>query len=250
MSDERPQPGPGDGQGRESSAGDEPAPGGVLAGIRRSVPACLAAIPLGLALGVLVVQSGLAWWWGTVFAAVVFAGSFEFLLLGLVTAAVPLSQIAASAFLVNARHMFYASTFPLQRIPGLGKAYATFALTDEAWALTATPEARRWRAARIIAIQAAFQIAWVGSVTVGGLLGSLLPARIEGLEFALPALFIVLAIDAYRARPDRAAPFVAVAAALAAGLILGTEGLLVGGIVLYIAFVLIRFAVRSRRHRA
>ncbi|MGO1770181.1 MAG: AzlC family ABC transporter permease [Microbacterium sp.] len=249
MADERSVPSP-PGRGNDASREGELLPGGVRAGIRRSVPACLAAIPLGLALGVLVVQSGLAWWWGTVFAAVVFAGSFEFLLLGLVTAAVPLSHIAASAFLVNARHIFYASTFPLQRIPGLGKAYATFALTDEAWALTATPESRRWRASRIIAIQAVFQFAWVASVTVGGLLGSLLPGRIEGLEFALPALFIVLAIDAYKARPDVAAPFVAVAAALTAGLLLGTEGLLVGGIVLYMAFVLIRFALRSRRNHA
>ena len=60
----------------------------------------------------------------------------------------------------------------------------------------------------------------------------------------------MLAIDAYKARPDVAAPFVAVAAALTAGLLLGTEGLLVGGIVLYMAFVLIRFALRSRRNRA
>ena len=42
---------------------------------------------MGLAFGVLVTHSGLAWWWSTVFAAVVFAGALEFLLIGLVSVA-------------------------------------------------------------------------------------------------------------------------------------------------------------------
>ena len=56
-----------------------------------------AAAAMGLAFGVLVTRSGLSWWWATIFAAVIFAGSLEFLLLGLVTALAPLGQVAAAA---------------------------------------------------------------------------------------------------------------------------------------------------------
>src|SRR5699024_6863848 len=109
----------------------------VLAGWRTTAPAGLAVLPLGIALGVLVVQSGLAWWWGPVLAGVVFAGSLEFLLVGMLAAAAPFAQVAVTSLLVNFRHVFYALSFPLHRVHGRGwRAYSTFALTDEAYALT------------------------------------------------------------------------------------------------------------------
>lgn len=225
-----------------------PADGGFLAGLRDATPAGLAAVPLGLAFGVLVAQSGLDWWWGTLFAAVVFAGSFEFLLLGLVTAGAALPTIALTALLVNVRHVFYSLSFPLHRLPGVAKVYGTFALTDEAWALTASPQTQRWRAARILAIQGGFHLAWVASVTVGALTGALVPDWIVGLDFALTALFVVLGIDAARARRDLPAPFVAVACAAIAGLLV-PGGMLVGGIVLFVVFLLARIAVRRRASR-
>ena len=55
---------------------------------------------------------------GHVFSSLIFAGSLEFLLIGLTVAAVPLAQIALTAFLVNSRHVFYALSFPLHRVPG------------------------------------------------------------------------------------------------------------------------------------
>jgi predicted branched-subunit amino acid permease len=38
---------------------------------------------------------------------------------------------------------------------------------------------------------------------VGGLLGGVFLGELEGLEFILTALFVVLTMDAYRASPDR-----------------------------------------------
>ncbi|MFD0392570.1 AzlC family ABC transporter permease [Streptomyces nogalater] len=69
-------------------------------------------LPLGLAFGALATQSGLEWWWAGLSAALVFGGSFEFLLIGLVTASAPLATIAVSASLVNVRHVFYTLSFP------------------------------------------------------------------------------------------------------------------------------------------
>lgn len=192
----------------------------VAAGWRIVLPACVAVVPLGLALGVLVVQSGLAWWWAPVLGAVVFAGSMEFLLVGLLAAAAPLAQIAVSTLLVNFRHVFYAISFPMHRVHGRGwRAYSTFALTDEAYALTATPEAAGWSRTRIISIQAFFHLAWVLCVAAGAGLGSLIPPQVVGLDFAVTALFVVLGMEAYKVRRSLPISALALGCAIVAALI-------------------------------
>ncbi|AMW14699.1 hypothetical protein A4E84_37665 [Streptomyces qaidamensis] len=72
----------------------------------------LGMVPLGLAFGALVVQSGLDRWWAGLSAALICGGSFECLLIGMVTAAAPVASIAVAAFLVQARHVFCALSFP------------------------------------------------------------------------------------------------------------------------------------------
>ena len=180
--------------------------------LRMALPVGLGLFPLGLAFGALVVHAGLSWWWATVFSTIVYAGSLEFLLVGMAVSGVPLAQVALSTLLVNSRHVFYALSFPLQNVDSkVGKAYATFALTDEAYAVTTAPEAQRWTSRQIIGVQVFFQVCWVGGATLGALAGSVLPLdRLDGLDFALTALFVVLAIEAYRDRPDRVTAAVAV----------------------------------------
>lgn len=204
---------------------------------------------MGMAFGVLIVQSGLDWWWGPVFAGVIFAGSLEFLVLGMVTAAAPLATIAGTAFLVNFRHAFYALSFPLHRVHGgLAKAYSTFALTDEAWALTASPPAQGWSRRRILALQSTFHAAWVASVTIGALAGRLIPDSIVGLDFAMSAFFLILTMEAYRVRRNVPLPVIALVCALASYLLFG-DGMLpaaMGSFVLIV--VVIHHVQRGRRH--
>ncbi|KAA9393494.1 branched-chain amino acid ABC transporter permease [Kocuria coralli] len=223
----------------------------VAAGWRIVFPACAAVVPLGLALGVLVVQSGLAWWWAPVLAAVVFAGSMEFLLVGLLAAAAPLAQIAVSTLLVNFRHVFYALSFPLHRVTGGGwKAYSTFALTDEAYALTATPESVRWSRARIISIQAFFHLVWVSCVLAGAGLGMLIPPQIVGLDFAVTALFVVLGIEAYKVRRSLPVPALALGCAILAVLISRENMLLIAMGLFVAALICSRFLTVRRRRLA
>lgn len=220
-------------------------------GWRIILPMCIAIMPLGLALGVLVVQAGFEWWWGPVFAAVIFAGSMEFLIIGLFAAAAPLGQIALSTLLVNFRHVFYAFTFPLHQVKGRwAKAYSTFALTDEAFAVTTTPGAQNWSGTRILSIQAFFQLVWVLSVVVGALFGTLIPSWIVGLDFAVTALFVVLTMEAYKQRKSLPAPVLALVCTIVAMLIssehmlLIAMGLFVGGLTVSYFFG----KWRQRRH--
>lgn len=213
-----------------------------------SAPVGLGFVPLGLAYGVLVVQAGLDWWWAGLSASLIYGGSFEFLLIGMVTAAAPLTAIAAAAFMVNFRHVFYALSFPLHRIRGgAGKAYATFALSDEAYALATGEQSRTWPGRRILWSQLCMHVYWVGSVIAGALLGSFIPDSVQGLEFALTALFTVLALDALKdTRGDVPTPVLALGSALAA-LFLFPEQMLVAAFALFAAALLGRHLMTRRR---
>ncbi|MEV7525383.1 AzlC family ABC transporter permease [Streptomyces sp. NPDC091371] len=208
----------------------------------------LAFVPLGLAFGALVVQSGLDWWWAGLSAALIYGGSFEFLPIGMVTAAAPLAAIAGTAFMVNVRHVFYALSFPLHRVKGgLGKAYGTFALSDEAYALTAGGNAQSWSSRRILRLQLLMHLYWAGSATAGALLGSLIPDSVTGLDFALTALFAVLALDALRdLRGDLPTPALALLSAVAARLLLPGQ-MLLAAFALFTAGLLARHFTTRRR---
>jgi len=202
--------------------------------------------PLGVAFGMLLVQSGFAWWWAPVFSLTIYAGSLEFLAVGLLLAATPLASIAVTTFLVNFRHVFYALSFPLHEVRGpLRRLYAMYALTDETYAVVATRAPGSLSGARILSIQVLCQAYWVVGGVTGALVGGLLP-DVPGIGFALTALFAVLAIDAFRAHRDVPAPIIAVACALGAQLV-APDYMLVVAMTTFVVVLVARFALTSRR---
>lgn len=69
-----------------------------------------------------------------------------------------------------------------------------------------------------------------------------------GLDFALTAFFLVLGIDAYRIRRSIPIPIVALGCALAGFLVFG-EGMLVAAMAMFVAFLLVRYALNRRKAR-
>lgn len=203
--------------------------------------------PLGLAFGLLLVQSGLEWWWAPIFSLTIYAGSLEFLAIGMLLAVTPLASVAMAAFMVNFRHVFYGLSFPLHRVRGrAAKLYSMYALTDEAYAVAATKDPERMSSSRILWIQVLCQVYWVSGGVVGALAGAALPGQLRGLEFALTALFAVLAIEAFRAKRDIPTPVLALLSALAA-LLIAREQMMVVAMALFTAALLVRFWLGARR---
>jgi len=183
---------------------------------------------LGVGFGVLVTSHGLPWWLAPIISATTLAGSVEFLLVGMLAAAAPITAIALTTFLVNSRHLFYGLSFPLHRVTGgLRRAYSVFALTDEAYALTAGKDPGDLTSRRILWTQLGLHASWVTGALVGGLVGQSLLGDVEGLGFVLTALFVVLTMDAFRDRPDRCTPAAAVGSAVVAVLVAPASMLLV-----------------------
>lgn len=221
----------------------------VVAGVRASLSAGLGMYPLGIAFGMLVIQAGLPWWVAPGLSIAGFAGSLELLLIAMMTAATPLATIALTTFLVNFRHVFYAFTFPLHVVRNpLARGYSVYALIDEAYAVTAANPAG-WTSWRLLSLQGAFQTYWVGGGLTGVLIGSLLPARIEGLEFALCALFVTLTLDACRTR-SRLPSLLMAAACFAVASVAVPGAALFVGLLLFVATLAIRYPVSRRREAA
>ncbi|MEY9905002.1 4-azaleucine resistance transporter AzlC [Catenulispora sp. MAP12-49] len=217
--------------------------------LRDSASVGIGLLPLGVAFGVVVTHAGLPWWCAVLFTSVIYAGSLEFLLVPLAVAMVPLASIAMTAFLVNVRHVFYSLSFPLHRVDGrLAKAYSTFAMTDEAYALTTAEKARDWPGRRVVWLQVLLQLYWVLGATVGALLSTLIPSSITGLDFAMTALFTVLALDALRdQRGDLPTPVLAVFSALMARWLFPGQFLL-AAFVVFTAGLSVRRVVSVRRN--
>ncbi|MBL3698445.1 AzlC family ABC transporter permease [Leucobacter luti] len=238
----------------ESTAASEGAPpsrrGQIAAGLNDSLGVGLGIFPLGIALGVLVVQAGLPWWVSPALAIGVFAGSVELLLVGMIAAATPLVTIAVTVFAVNFRHVFYALSFPVSRVrPGLPRAYSIYAMIDEAYATYVLMPAAQLSSARMVTGQLAMQAYWVGGGLVGVWLAAALPAPIEGFEFALVALFIVMTLDALRSRREVPSALLA-GLAVTVALFAFPDQTLLAALIIFAAALAVRFAITKGADRA
>ena len=215
----------------------------ISQGLQDTRAAAIGLIPLGLAFGLLMVQSGFSWWWTPIFSIVIYAGSMEFLAISMVTGGATAVASLVTGFMVNFRHIFYGLTFPRHRIHSrLGRAYSTYALTDETYAIVSSlPTDDRPTGARILTIQIFCQALWVGSGIVGALPGQVIPSTVQGMEFALVALFVVLAMDSFRNNQDFSLPLSAVVVGILAA-VFAPGQLLMVGLSAYFILPIIRYA--------
>ncbi|MDU6480179.1 MAG: branched-chain amino acid ABC transporter permease, partial [Corynebacterium kroppenstedtii] len=79
----------------------------------------------------------------------------------------------------------------------------------------------------------------LASGIVGALVGQYIPT-IDGMSFALVALFIVLTMESFSANPDWSLPGLALVCA-AVGWVVSEQSLMVIGLGLYLAVLLVRF---------
>ena len=202
---------------------------------------------LGLGLGIILNAHGLPIWTAPLLSALVFAGSVEFLMVGMISGGASVASIALTVFLVNARHLVYGLSYPLHSVKGLwAKALAIHTLCDEAFALNSGPDRNERSGARILWVNTLIYVSWILSVVLGYVLGASFLNDLKGVDFVMVAIFTVLAMDGYRANPDRVTVlFVAISAAIA--LVFAPSSFLVVALGSYVVLLLARFPVAKRR---
>ena len=112
-------------------------------GARDTLPLIIGAIPFGIIFGTLSAKAGLSAAGTMGMSAFVFAGSAQFIAMGLVGAGTAWPMIVLTTFVVNFRHLLYTATLleDLKRLPRRWQVLLTFGLTDETFAVAVG----RWR---------------------------------------------------------------------------------------------------------
>jgi 4-azaleucine resistance transporter AzlC len=197
-------------------------PGPLRVGLRFGAPIAFGYVPIGFAYGVLAMKVGLSAVNTLLMSLVVFAGSAQFIAVGLFSGGASVVSVVATTFVVNLRHLLMAASLSqdVRSWPRRLLALFAFQLTDETFAVHTARFSTGDRAkGTSFVINITAQASWVAGTALGifasGLISDIRP---WGLDFALPAMFIALLLGQIRTRTHLAVAFAAGAISLAAAL--------------------------------
>jgi 4-azaleucine resistance transporter AzlC len=172
-----------------------------VAGARDTIPMLIGAAPFGMIFGTLVTAGPLAAWQGQAMSLGVFAGSSQFIAIGLAAGNAGLFVIWLTTFIVNLRHMLYAATLlphvahlPARWRLGLGFLLTdeTFAVTDAYYRLHAGAPLAHWY---FLGSGVAMYVNWQCWTLIGLLFGAVFPQlQSLGLDFAMVVTFIAIVV--------------------------------------------------------
>ncbi len=170
----------------------------IVSGIRRAFPIVLGYVPVGFAYGVLATKSGISNLNTVVMSLLVFAGSAQFIAVGMLAASSGAVAVIATTFVVNLRHLLMsASLSPFMGRWSVGQlALFSYQITDETFAMNVSQgKELNDTKAEVFALDTTSQLSWV----CGGALGAFASGLIAdvkplGLDFALAGMFIGLLV--------------------------------------------------------
>jgi len=172
----------------------------LMGGAKAALPLILGAIPFAILFGTLAPTSGLSALATIAMSALVFAGSAQFIVLALIAAQAPLEMILLTTFVVNLRHLLYATAL-VEHVKHLSlgwRSILAFGLTDESFANMSQryqnpdkTDAHYFYLGSMLS----FYTTWVSFTILGVILGSIIPDMSSwGLEFAMSVTFIGMVV--------------------------------------------------------
>ena len=215
-------------------------------GFKKSIPVAMGYLPAGIAFGVLAQVAGLPMWAVMMLSIVLYAGAAQYACLPMLSAGLPIGNIATNIAAINLRHVFYGMPLlPYLPKQKLAKTYCLFALTDETFSvITSLPNESK--SALILPISLFNQSWWVLASAMGVLIGSALSDLVPHLDFALVCLFAILAYEQFQSI-KRYFPIGVAIISLAIAALFTTQWLLLVAISICVLFILAR-GIWVQRH--
>lgn len=208
-----------------------------------TIPVMTGYLFLGIGFGIIMQQNGFGLGWAAVMSLFIYAGSMQYVGVGLLTGGAGLVTAALATLLVNARHLFYGiSMINAYKGTGKKKPYLIFALTDETYSLVSREQLPQGvdRNSYFFLVSLFDQCYWVAGTVLGSMAGSLIPMNFEGIDFALTALFVTIFVEQWLSSKDHFPAIVGVVSAAACLLLFGPDTFLIPTMILITAiFVLI-----------
>lgn len=198
----------------------------LAAAFPHTVPVLMGYLSIGVVFGWMLSAAGFAPTWAALMSVTIYAGSGQYLGVELLKNASPLGDAAFLTLIINFRHLVYGLSM-LEKFQGMGwrKLYMIFSLTDETYALLAGVEAPPGVEEKgfYFAIALLDHLYWIVGSVIGAVAGALITINTAGIDFAMTALFLVIAVEQWQSGGHHAPVYLGAAGTLACLLVFGPE---------------------------
>lgn len=163
-----------------------------------TIPVMIAFLFLGIGYGMVMEHNGYNFIWSFFISLFTFAGSAQFAMVSFLSLQIHPIYVFFIIFIINARHIFYGISMNEKYSKCLNsKWYLYFGLTDETFTVLNSHDLSNIlnKKKYYLTVTLLHHIYWVTGSVLGGILGSILPFEIVGLDFILTALFVSVLVS-------------------------------------------------------
>ena len=220
-----------------------------LAALPYTSPVFLGYLFLGIAFGVSLVSKGYSFYLAIFMSVVIYAGSGQFLAIGLLCEGASIVSSAFLTFMINIRHIFYGlSMFDKFENMGIKKPYMIFSLTDETYSLLCRTNApkdvnKSWFYFFIALLDHSY---WILGSTIGAVAGTMLKFNSKGIDFAMTSLFIVIFVEQWETMKKHKPHMIGLIVSTGALILFGKDNFIVISM-LFMLLLLVLFRKRIER---
>lgn len=212
-----------------------------------TIPVMTGYLVLAIGFGILLRTKGYGLGWAVAMSGFIYAGSMQYLAVDLLCGGAGLLTTAVTTLMVNARHLFYGiSMVERYKDTGKKKPYLIFALTDETYSLVCSEESVKGMEAPkeyYFLVSLFNQTYWVLGSVLGSLLGNIIPFNVEGIDFALTALFVTIFVEQWIAVKKHIPALIGIIVSVVCLMIFGADSFLIPTMIVIVLLLLIQ---RSR----
>ena len=196
-----------------------------------TLPVMAGYLILGFGFGIIIKANGYSIALAAAMSIFIYAGSMQYVAIGLMTGGASLITTALTTLMVNIRHLFYGvSMLEKYQQTGKSKPYLIFALTDETYSLVCgdlpniAPEDRTHYELLVSLLN---HLYWITGSVAGAVAGSLIQFNSQGIDFALTALFLTVFTDQWLNSRKHGPALIGLGASILCLLIFGAENFLI-----------------------
>lgn len=207
----------------------------------KSIPILCSYLFVSMAYGIMMEEAGYYWYYSLLVSLSVYTGAFQFVFVTLLSSGASFLTIALTAFLMNSRQSFYALTF-VDEFAKMGKRklYMIHTMTDETYAINCSLSEQGETKRSLMFLVALFsRCYWMIGAILGGVLGQLLPFNMQGIDFCMTALFVIIFIDQWEKAKSHFPALIGFAAAVVCLLIVGADYFLLPSLIITSAVLLL-----------
>ncbi len=201
----------------------------------KSLPVMAGYIVLGIGFGILLRNAGFGVLWAFAMSVFIYAGSMQYVGIGLLTGGASVITTIITTIMVNARHLFYSiSMIDKYKDSGRYKPYLIFALTDETYSLLCDDKGPSKDAIDRYRFYVSLfnHCYWITGSIIGSLLGAMIPFSTKGIEFSMTALFIASFTEQWITSKDHVPALTGLISTLLCLIIFGADRFLIPSMLL------------------